>query len=76
MGTLKRRPVKCPQCGSKSVLEIVYGMPEPSLFEDAEQGKVILGGCCIEEGQANYGCGTCDWDDSDPSNSWSTPVAD
>jgi len=39
---------KCPKCGSKNSVKIVYGMPSFKLFQEAEAGKVKLGGCCIE----------------------------
>jgi len=38
---------KCPTCGRPTV-PIVYGMPGPGLFEEAERGAVVLGGCVIE----------------------------
>ena len=39
-------PDKCPKCGEK-VVSIVYGLPMGELFEKAERGEVVLGGCCI-----------------------------
>jgi hypothetical protein len=35
----------CPRCGSDRVVPVVYGLPDPELFEAADQGRVILGGC-------------------------------
>lgn len=46
-----------------SVLRIVYGMPGPALITDADAGRVILGGCCIEPGQPNRQCTACGWND-------------
>ncbi|WP_156251507.1 hypothetical protein [Pseudactinotalea terrae] len=40
-------PTRCPECGSGDVVEIVYGMPGPELFEAAERGEVVLGGCVM-----------------------------
>lgn len=41
------RPV-CPACGSR-IVPVVYGMPGPGMFEDAEAGNIILGGCVIDD---------------------------
>jgi hypothetical protein len=35
----------CPRCGSGDVVRVVYGLPDPGLFEAADHGRVILGGC-------------------------------
>ncbi len=40
----------CPDCGSVNILEIVYGLPSPIMFEKAERGEIKLGGCCVVEG--------------------------
>jgi hypothetical protein len=45
---------KCPKYGSKNSVKIVYGMPSFKLFQEAEAGKVKLGGCCIIEGGPEY----------------------
>jgi hypothetical protein len=39
---------RCPECGSSDVVKIVYGMPDPEMFEASERGEVVLGGCCFE----------------------------
>ncbi len=31
------------------VVPIVYGLPGPGLMEKAESGKVMLGGCIVNE---------------------------
>lgn len=61
MGT----PRKCPDCGTKLV-SIVYGMPGPPLFEEADQGKVILGGCDITGFDPTRGCPDCGWNYTPP----------
>ena len=33
---VSRKPCKCPKCGGK-VVKIVYGMPTPELYEQAER---------------------------------------
>ncbi len=50
---------KCPKCGSCNSVKIVYGMPSFKLFQEAEAGKVKLGGCCIIEGGPEYHCKDC-----------------
>ncbi len=50
---------KCPKCGSCNSVKIVYGMPGFKLFQEAEAGKVKLGGCCIVEGSPEYYCKDC-----------------
>lgn len=60
----KRRKFKCPQCGSVTVVPIEYGMPDEDLIKQAMAGEVLLGGCCIEDGQPTRGCTECDWDNN------------
>ena len=54
---------KCPICGEKELVEIVYGYPGKELFEVSENGLVILGGCCIEDDGPysieNFFCHNC-----------------
>lgn len=58
-----KKPI-CPNCKtSQNVSEIVYGLPSR---EPREDENVILGGCMIFEGQPNWVCTKCDWDDSTP----------
>jgi hypothetical protein len=51
----------CPQCQSKKVIPIIYGMPTEETFNEAESGKVILGGCCISEGSPEWHCTDCEY---------------
>lgn len=38
----------CPACGARTV-PIVYGMPgDTALFDAAERGELVLGGCAVE----------------------------
>ena len=36
------------------------------LFEEAQQGKVILGGCCISFNDPTWGCANCGWEYAPP----------
>jgi hypothetical protein len=49
----------CPQCGvAGKVTRIIYGLPDPGLARDAELGKVVLGGCVIDDDSPVFVC-TC-----------------
>lgn len=53
---IKQRSLKCPTCGEPTI-QIIYGMPDFELFEQAERGEVALGGCCLPLGdEANRVC--------------------
>ena len=55
-----RKPITCPYCGGR-VLPIVYGEPTEETWKKTEEGKVILGGCCIraEGGDPEWECNQC-----------------
>jgi len=53
---------KCPRCGSKDSAKIVYGMPSYELFQEAEAGKIKIGGCCITEDAPEFYCKICDYE--------------
>ena len=55
---VKRKQLRiftCPQCGTKSLKKILYGMPG----DDFDFDKYIVGGCMPSE--ADIGCAQCDW---------------
>jgi len=41
-----RKPKKCPECGSGSIAEILYGLPayDEQMEGDLDAGKIVLGG--------------------------------
>ena len=41
-------------------MNIVYGMPSNELFEQAERGEVVLGGCTISDTMPEWACTKCD----------------
>ena len=45
----------CPNCGSHAV-PIVYGMPGFDLFEAANRGEVVLGGCIVDDDLPIWRC--------------------
>ncbi|MDO9509571.1 MAG: hypothetical protein Q7I97_09605 [Thermovirgaceae bacterium] len=51
---------KCPFCGSSEMIPVIYGYAPFDLLVLARRGEVILGGTCIEEGQPQWKCLSCD----------------
>lgn len=57
--TEEQTVIDCPHCGKHDAVEIVFGLPASAeLFEQAEAGKVLLGGC-QPIGEPNWGCRSC-----------------
>ncbi|SOC50275.1 hypothetical protein SAMN05660748_3017 [Blastococcus aggregatus] len=59
----------CPRCGREDSVPLIYGMPNPDDFKEAERGTVVLGGCLMPEEPAAFACRTCElqWgSESDP----------
>ena len=54
-------PKACPGCGSSRIARIQYGEPKPSaqLDADIEAGRVVLGGCCIDDHSPRFRCLDC-----------------
>ena len=46
----KREPRQWPTCGSARIAGIMYGLPafNDKMERDIRDGKIVLGGCCIE----------------------------
>ncbi len=57
----KRKPRKCPKCGSNKVATILFGLPVYSekLQQDMDSGKIVLGGCCISAHDPTWQCVDC-----------------
>ena len=47
--------VTCPICGAPAV-EIAYGYPGPELFDAADRGEVVLGGCIVDASNPTHMC--------------------
>jgi hypothetical protein len=64
----RRRP--CPDCGSRSVAAIHYGLPRPEILQNPglASGEFVLGGCCVWPEMPEYHCHACghDWRVSPP----------
>jgi len=64
-----RRPdVTCPYCGAKDQKEIMYGLPTHEAFVDAEEGKIVLGGCVISNESPRWHCPNCGRDHGELAN--------
>lgn len=50
---------KCPSCGAKNGVKIVYGKPTQELVELAEKRKVHLGGCEVKPNHPEFHCLAC-----------------
>ena len=63
MSKARRRQAKrtreCPLCSSREIRPIVYGLPSFEGFQQAERGKVELGGCTIDPENPNWRCVRC-----------------
>ncbi len=42
------RKGSCPTCRSTEVVPIIYGVPTPELVDEARVGRIVLGGCAIQ----------------------------
>ncbi len=62
---VSRKPKACPVCGSDRIATYLLGMPDFSnkkLQKEIDEGKIIIGGCCITEDDPKYHCFECDTD--------------
>lgn len=51
----ERDELVCPTCAAP-LMEIVYGMPGPGLFEASDRGEVVIGGCVITGFDPTHQC--------------------
>ncbi|HBN83798.1 MAG TPA: hypothetical protein DDZ89_08130 [Clostridiales bacterium] len=51
---------RCPVCGSKNSIKIIYGYPGPEIMEKAQAGELKLGGCCLFGDDPEYYCKDCE----------------
>ncbi len=59
--TTKNKPRKCPNCGSKKVVNILYGpsYSYPQLRDEIQAGKVIVKPCCLKGPAPSWECRFC-----------------
>lgn len=62
--TVRRKPIKCPNCGFRPVSTILYGMPffDEEMQKDLDDKIIVLGGCCITGFDPIWKCTNCDTD--------------
>ncbi|WP_419817672.1 hypothetical protein [Glaciibacter flavus] len=53
------RPYACPECGSGSTVQVIYGLPDVDLFDAADAGFVIFGGHLFEAEGPTRECRGC-----------------
>lgn len=56
-----RKPRRCPNCGHYPVASIMYGkvMYSEDLINKMEEGRIVLGGCCITCDDPMWECTNC-----------------
>ena len=54
----ERKGNKCPIC-NETMVKIIYGMPDPELWEKAKQRKAFIGGCCVFGDSPTFHCYNC-----------------
>ncbi len=59
MNPQKTRPKVCPGCRSIKVVPILYGLPTPDAGQQAEEGKLVLGGCVVSRHDPEWACTDC-----------------
>jgi transposase-like protein len=62
-----RKIVLCPECGSTSVVPIVYGTATKELMNMEEEGSVIMGGYSSSDQDPEFHCNECgyEWNEFD-----------
>jgi hypothetical protein len=51
--------INCPDCKSNSSLkEVLYGLPDGPI----DEGKFVIGGCCISDRDPEVVCTSCGWE--------------
>ncbi len=50
---------KCPQCGSRSVVPILYGYPTEDSINKAHRGELHMGGCMVTGDDPELSCNEC-----------------
>lgn len=59
-GKNNTRKKQCPECGSKNLMPIVYGLiDDPDAINQIENGEFAAGGCCVEEDSPKWRCREC-----------------
>lgn len=54
----EQQPPACATCGER-LLPIAYGYPGLDMWEAAERGEIVLGGCTVDPGMPRFTCRSC-----------------
>lgn len=56
-----RKPGKCPSCGHSPLASILYGYVgfDGGLQKKLEEGRIVLGGCCVSDDDPKWECTNC-----------------
>jgi hypothetical protein len=58
--TGENAPLNCPRCKSKRVATILWGLQDlPRIQKDLDSSRVVLGGCCVSDGDPRWHCVQC-----------------
>mgnify|MGYP001378636908 CR=1 FL=1 len=59
---MKKSNKTCPECGSKSVARISYGLPcaDEEQMKERDEGKIVFGGCCVCNESPAWHCNDCE----------------
>lgn len=51
----------CPECGSRNVAKILWGLPlfRDELEAELDAGRIVLGGCDVSDFDADWRCNVC-----------------
>lgn len=55
-------PTNCPTCGKTPVAKIQYGLPSEIDVTAIEEGRIVVGGCCITDDIPTWQCTHCGQD--------------
>lgn len=58
---MSEKKPNCPQCNSKNVAWILWGLPADmeSLEKELDQGRIVLGGCLVSNNDPKWKCNDC-----------------
>ena len=51
--------LRCPRCGERRPLRIVYGLPTFDALQASERGEFALGGCVVGYDSPSWRCRRC-----------------
>ncbi len=57
--------MKCPECESQNIIELIWGYPSSELRENKNHKKFELRGCIVDSDSKKWKCNDClnEWGD-------------